>query len=676
MRYSETRPIAVCDTECYPNYWSIAFKCLETNRVKLFRRTRSNELDRVGVARIIRNFRIVTFNGNGYDCPMIALAMSGATNSQLKQANDDIIMGGMKPWEFRDKYGVRLPKYFDHVDLMEVSPGSPQHPSLKLYAGRMHSRRMQDLPLDPDRSLSEDETRALDDYHINDLDVTADLYFELREQVTLRSVMSDEYGVDVRSKSDAQVAEAVIKVEIERITGNTVRRPANVTGVFHYRPPNWITFETPELKDVYSKLVTARFAVGYDGVVKMPERLKGLTVSIGNSVYRIGIGGLHSSEEKVTHRSDDQFVLIDRDVTSFYPKIILLLRLFPKHLGEVFLQVYEKLFDRRVDAKRNSLATIAETLKIVLNGTYGKLGSPYSILCSPDLMLQVTLTGQLVILMLIERLHLAGFDVVSANTDGIVIRVCRDRIDDFNTYIFDWECDTGFMTEEVRYKSVHSRDVNNYIAIYDDGKKVKLKGAFAPPGRGQKGASGLKKNPTAEVAISSAVNFLRDGVPIETTVRECDDVRQFLTVRKVAGGAEKNGEYIGKAIRYYYAEDDVTAIHYRSNGNTVPRTLGARPMMELQSDLPEDLDLSWYIREGYAILQDVGASYSDPELVGRTGRMFARLPDQKNFHIVELPSGVAICGKSRESIRDAWVERAKIPDGHRLCPHCRREDSL
>lgn len=678
IQYTESRTTVVLDTECFPTYWAIGFRCVETGRVRCFERTANQELDFAGIVTIMRGCRVLSFNGLGYDMPMIALAMSGATNSQLKQASDDIILGDLRNYQFYDKYGVKLPPFIDHVDMMEVSPGSPSKPSLKLYAGRLHSRRMQDLPYDPDRQLTPSEQRAVGEYLINDLDVTVDMYCELKVQIALRALMSQQFGVDVRSKSDAQVAEAVIKAEIERISGRRVYKPEVRSGVFQYRPPAWISFESLEMRAMLDRIVNAKFAVGHDGVVRMPEVLKDAAVVFGDSVYRMGIGGLHSSESSITHYSDDDYVLLDRDVTSYYPNIILGTGLYPPHLGQVFLKVYGLIYEQRLAAKRVKDKNTSETLKIVLNGSFGKFGSPFSVLYAPDLMIQTTVGGQLAILMLIERLHMRGFNVVSANTDGFVTKVERSRVDEFRAVAWDWECDTGLMTEETEYIALHSRDVNNYIALYREGDEIKAKskGAFAPAGPGQPAAAGMKKNPDCEVSINAAVEYLKHGTPIEDTIDACDDFRQFICVQRVNGGAEKDGEYIGKAIRWYYAEGERGYIQRMQNGNTVPRSLGARPCMELPDELPDDIDYAWYVREAHAILEDVGYPVDDPNLEGRSGTMLARLPDQKNFHVVSLPDGVALCGKRRKSMRDSWVESSTLPAGHRLCSKCRKETEL
>lgn len=675
MKYTEPRTTVVCDTECYPNYWSIAFRCVDTGRVRHFEQYKDVELDRPAIVKILRSCRIVTFNGINYDLPMIALAMSGVSCSDLKHANDDIIMGGLRPWEFEDKYGVKLPSWLDHVDLMEVSPGSPAKPSLKLYAGRLHSKRMQDLPFDPDRRLCDEEVSDLREYHVNDLEVTCDKYRELLPQIQLRASMSEEYGVDLRSKSDAQVAEAVIKVEIERLTGKRIYKPEVRSGTFYYSPPAYLVFQTDQLKGVFGQICDSVFTVDYSGTVRMPEWLKDTAIVLGESVYRMGIGGLHSSESSVARYSTETVSLVDRDVTSYYPNLILNGQYFPRHLGPVFLEVYRRIYERRLAAKRSGNKNVAETLKIVLNGSFGKFGSPYSTLYSPNLMIQTTIGGQLSVLMLIERLHLAGFSVISANTDGFVTEVPKDRESDFLAIVLDWEWDTGLATEETRYRALFSRDVNNYIAILD-GDEVKLKGAFAPAGPGQSGASGMKKNPSCEIAIEAAVAYLQHGTPIEDTIEFCTDVRKFVAVRRVNGGAEKNGEYVGKAIRFYYAVGESGVMTYIANGNSVPRTEGAKPLMELPDSLPDDINYEWYIREAYAILEDVGIEVADPSLAAMRGVFFAHLPEQKTMHLVSSKTGVALCGRRRESIRTQWVAHPSLPDLHRMCGKCKKENAL
>ena len=131
-----------------------------------------------------------------------------------------------------------------------------------------------------------------------------------------------------------------------------------------------------------------------------------------------------------------------------------------------------------------------------------------------------------------------------------------------------------------------------------DPKKVKLKGLYAP--------AGLSKNITNPICTDAVVAYLTKQIPIETTIRACTDPRSFLTIRQVNGGALYDGEYLGKAVRWMYARGETRGFTYRTNGNKVARSVGAKPCMELPVTIPEWIDYDWYIKEAASILADVG----------------------------------------------------------------------
>jgi hypothetical protein len=481
-------------------------------------------------------------------------------------------------------------------------------------------------------------------------------------QVKLREEMSEQYGVDLCSKSDAQIAEAVMKVSLPF----KVERPALYPGAtFHYRPPAWMSFVKQPLLDL---LARNPFMVTAKGGVEMTQELADTVIVIGNGKYKMGIGGLHSMEQQQYVQADDTYQLTDHDVASMYPSIILVTGIYPPQIGPAFQEIYRGWVETRLKAKteaarlKKEIAALkksaghgiaelevefakqnrmANTYKIVANGTFGKLGNQYSIFYAPSEMIQVTLTGQLALLMLIERMELAGLRVISANTDGIVIRSRRDMQWVRDDILRWWEQTTGFVTEESRYKLVASRDVNSYVAITTDGS-VKLKGAFAPP---EPGPSGWP-NPTTQVCVDAVVACLRDGVPLAATILSCRDVRQFVSVRKVKGGGyyakrhlpRKGGtraemrrllgdtttpdkelraayerelttvvppEFLGKVVRWYYSRGSTGCI-VTDVGNLVAKTEGCSPMMQLTAEVPEDLDYEWYIREAASMLRDAG----------------------------------------------------------------------
>lgn len=691
MSYTDPRPTAVCDSECFIDYWSIGFQNVETKQIAKYEFYEGHPLDRPKIASILRKYRIVTFNGNRYDVPMIVQAMQpGVTNADLKRLSDDLIVGGLTPWRFYERSGLSVPDFIDHIDLIEVNPGAPTKPSLKLCGGRMHSRRLQDLPFDPSESIDAEKRVTMNIYLPNDLETTADLYFEVKPQLDLRAVMSEQYGLDLRSKSDAQIAEAVIKSEVERITKRRIYRPDIRPGTFRYDPPSFIRFDDPGMQQVFRELCEAEFTIRDDGVVVAPKTFDGRVVTIAGTAYTMGIGGLHSRETGVSHVADDKHLILDRDVASYYPSIILATGLTPPQIGPVFREIYSSIKSRRVIAKNEGKRlkkldpaaardqdNIAESLKTVINGTFGKLGSPYSMLYAPKLLIQTTVGGQLMILMLIERLEANGITVISANTDGIVSKVPVAKRDLFEALIFDWEVETSLVTEETAYAGLYSRDVNNYVAVKPGGE-VKTKGVFAPCGRGQKGAAGMRKNPAAEIAAHAAVQLIVGGTPVEQTIGECQDIRKFLVVRRVTGGAQRDGEVIGKTLRWYYGTRKAGPLRYALNDKVVGRSEGAEVMLELPEDYacPADLDRAWYVREAYAILQDIGYGAIDPSLRGRTGLFLGRLPDAKNIHTIDASTGLSLCGVATKSIREPWVEFQVVPTGHRRCPKCLKASEL
>jgi len=484
---------------------------------------------------------------------------------------------------------------------------------LKIYAGRLHAKKMQDLPFHPDTILSEDQITIVRWYCVNDTFNTKLLRECLKEQIELRYELSNEFTIDLRSKSDAQIAEAVINRELKRITGRFPTKPRVEIGtIYRYKIPYYLNFQSDLMKYALNVVANAQFIVDHTGSVGMPKEIKDLPIEMNGSVYRMGIGGLHSSEQTIAHVADNEFLLADKDVTSYYPFIILNLELAPQHLGEPFLNVYRTIVNKRIEAKRAGNKAVADSLKIVVNGTFGKLGNMHSIIYSPDLLFQVTVTGQLTLLLLIERLELAGIHVVSANTDGIVIKCHRSLKNRMDQIVKAWEFDTRFETEGSEFKALYSRDVNNYIAIKTDGK-IKSKGAYSKP---EYDAERLHKNPTSPICLDAVLDYLIKGIPLETTIRACTDITKFVSVRTVRGGAARvqpsGNEYIGRAIRWYYATGVEGELVYVMSGNKVPRSDGARELMVLPDTLPNDIDYEWYIKEAKRILVDIGAEIETP----------------------------------------------------------------
>jgi hypothetical protein len=706
--YLAKRPRLATDTETFPNLWMIGFRDVETKRIVKLMRTEDQELDRNRVAKILRNYRIYTFNGINYDLPMISLAMTGATCEELKAANDLLIPPengrGMAFWEFYDHFGLSLPDFLDHVDLWNVMPSAAQKASLKKYAGMMHSRTMMEFLHDFSERLTPENIQRAYRYLDNDLEVTSDAVEEMTAQIEIRAHISVAIGVDVRSKSDAQIGEAIVRAKVEkRMGGRKLYKPDIVPGRFKYEAPKYIEFQTPMMQSMFTRLLRSEFKIKGDGYVELPEMFAkkkkkeveedddegyegGVDIVFNDLPFKMGIGGLHSQEKAFTLFEDEEHVIVDIDVTGYYPRLMLASGREPANMRGHFLTVFKEIVDEREAAKKAGDVNKAEQGKIASNGLFGKTGSPCSIVYAPQMMIQTTVTGQLSLLMLIEEFTLRGWRVVSANTDGIVIYLKRTDMGMLRSVVWDWEYVAGLGMEYTFYRSIHAQSVNTYMAFKKQQDKagnftgkieVKRKGKFAPSGRGIKAAFGLKKSPHVEISYDAAVLYMLDGTSIESTVRNCQDIRKFVTVRNVKGGAEQDGEPIGKVVRYYYSVESSEPLTYIKTGNKVPRSDGAQPCMTLPDELPGDIDYLYYEREAYAILDECGVDVIDPTTINQSGKFFGRRDEkQKTVHVIDAAAGIAVCGTRRPSLRDLWVREEAAPLGRNFCSKCRKLETL
>ena len=309
---------------------------------------------------------------------------------------------------------------------------------------------------------------------------------------------------------------------------------------------------------------------------------------------------------------------------------------------KIFLQ--NKLLALKSEYKK--LKVEVGTKKLLANGTFGKLGSPYSSFYSPDLMLAVTITGQLHLLSLIYSLEFhPEVRVLSANTDGIMVQYPARYREKLLKRVAANAERTGFEYEETSYATVALSNVNNYLAITTDGK-VKRKGLYA--------ATSLMKNPTNQVCSNMAVDYLKDGSHPSVSINKYTDIRDFVSIRVVKGGGivydaveevddwvqvdegqwrrqewldngstrasvkrksrpkpvevGVGGTKFGRIARWYMTTEPGLPINYATSGNKVPKTEGAKLCMTLPDELPADLDKAWYVNETISMLADMGVT--------------------------------------------------------------------
>lgn len=640
----------VYDIEVYPNYMCVGFMSDCGNRIKQFE-SFDKSLKPIVIKRIkrlINRVELVGFNSKGFDDPILTIMLNGADTYEVYENVKKVIDNNFNSWEVYDK--LNITKKYNSIDLIEVAAGQA---SLKLYGARLNCKKLQDLPYEPNTYLTKYEASEVAKYNINDLNVTLALYNKLKSQLSLREDISNKYDIDVMSKSDAQIAEAIFRHELTE-RGVKVQRSKSKDTYVRYKAPDCVVYRRKDLNNIVDKLEDTTIELSDVGQPLLPKWIKDTTINIGDTVYNIGLGGLHSQEKQLVVRPKEGEVLGNIDVASYYPSLILDLGLFPEQLTNQFLKVYQNIYNTRLDAKskkddskytkaeQQQFKTIDAVLKITLNGSYGKFGSKYSFLYSPHLLLTVTFTGQLYLLMLIEELEYQGFKVVSSNTDGVEILYKKDKKEQLEKIVSNWEKTTNMKMEYGEYLALFARDVNNYVAVYSNGK-AKAKGAYADP---NDAVPILSKNIEYPIVFEAIRNYLSKNIPMEETIYNCNDIARFTISRNVKGGAvfydgeltntdeynnhiDKFGylkvkaigarndkfqkeqvlksdkaKYLGKVVRWYYSVDGKT-IFYKT-GNKVPKSDNSKPMMDLTDDIPKDLDYDKYLQLCEEHLKDLG----------------------------------------------------------------------
>lgn len=584
-------PTWVFDCETLPNRTLIRFKEIDTKEWWHVWRHEPDAVERL-VRFVTRpDTTFVGFNNMGFDDVIVAAFCAGRTELEIKRIADDLIVNRLSPWQAYDKYGLKQ-VLNDSIDLIEVAPSFV---GLKAYGARMHMPKLQDMPIAHDAFITPEQEVEVFDYCGNDLDTTEELLRRLEGQLLLRVEMSRRYGVDMRSKSDSQMAEQAY------ITSMGLRRKSNVIPkTVRYNPPAFLKFMDPHLQSLLDRVGRHVFSMNEaTGHVVLPDFLGKDVVRFNGGSYQLGVGGIHSTHDKqVCHVAGDD-IITDIDAASFYPSIILECGFIPQALGQPFVDEYRKIYERRLEAKRNKDKVTDATLKISLNGTFGKLASKYSVLYSPDLMLAVTLTGQFTLLMLIEWLEHAGATCLSANTDGIAIRYPREKDELVQKVVSRFSDVSRFVFEFTPYRVLAMKDVNNYMAVKPD-RSLKVKGIYAP--------LSLSKNPTAQVSADAVGAWLAHGTPMLETIRNAP-FKDFISARNVTGGGEQGDAYLGKVVRWYQSTDpELPPLRYIKNGNKVPKTDGARACMTVNDfeKHPADLDVQWYYKEALRIAVAVG----------------------------------------------------------------------
>lgn len=537
----------------------------------------------------------------------------------------------IEKWK-RWKYQV----WFDSFDILTMLYSNKLRVGLKEIQVTMQYKNVQEFVCDWSKPLPIEDFDSMIDYNINDIESTSALLDRCKKDIDLRLAIEDEYGVKVLSKDGVNIGMKILTHKYLEKTGLTWWDIKDLRSPQAYIPLKdvilpFIKYDSPILKSVLDEMKTQVVSPGRKGYEK--------NFVFDGLRYTVGVGGIHSKNDpEIVIPAEDE-MLIDIDVASLYPSMLIEYGFYPKHLGPEFLEVYSQIRSERIEAKHNGDKIKDSTLKLALNGLSGNLQNEHNFCYSPFAVMQIRINGQLLLLMLAEKLVELGCRIVQANTDGLFVLLKKSIYDKVNNVCREWEQLTKLTLEEDRFEAMYQYAINDYIAVkegYTDirdrflaGEQIvqkkktgelyksieqiqddyiKQKGMFITKVQ-------LGKGLTPKIIPEAVIKYFVDGIPVEDTIKGCKDIKKFLMAEKT--GKQWNVEYMKEDIqrtnRFYASTNGGYLWKWKQVGNAEKQyqnMLAASGVTLLNKfdDKPiEDrkINYRYYLRECYKIIEDL-----------------------------------------------------------------------
>ena len=453
------------------------------------------------------------------------------------------------------------------IDLFRVNhyDNKNRRVSLKRLEFEMDLENIEEMPIHHTKTdMTDEEIQLTIDYCRNDIYATYEFYkvttgdtehplYKGNNQLELRQDIEEEFGIPCLNYSDSKIGDEMIK---KYYCSEKGIQYGDLPKKGYFRKEvkaknciaDYVTFQTPELQQFLKHVQKQVFTLTDD----FKESLE-----FYNNTYTFAKGGLHTENKPKIFEADEETLIVDWDVSSYYPAIIINNNRFPQHLGREFLRGYKQMFEKRLELKPlakkdKKIKGIVGALKLAVNSVYGKSSDMQSWIYDRQLTMFTTITGELSLLMLIEAYELAGIHVISANTDGVTIQVGLDKVDKMHELNKWWMDVTQYELERTDYSKIIFSTVNDYLAIKTDGE-IKKKGDFLTDFE-------LHKNKSARIVPIALDRFYTEGIPIDETVRNHKNVYDFCLRQKASrdfhyeGVAGTKRTVYNKLIRYYVSK--------------------------------------------------------------------------------------------------------------------------
>ena len=444
--------------------------------------------------------------------------------------------------------------YFKSMDLLTMQFSQKLRVGLKTMQVTMHYKNVYEYEGDFDSPILNKDIDQMILYNINDVESTEELLNRLKDQIELRLFIEQEHGIDCLSMDSVKMAETFLLEKYSERSGIPKNVIKEMRSPMDYIPLKdvilpFIKYKNPKLQDVLEDM---KKQIVYSKERKSYEK----KFVLSNVVYSVGVGGIHSIHTPQIFLPKDDEHIGHADVTSMYPSFLIKYQWGPRHLGKLFCDIFSEIYNERVEAKRTGQKVKNLFLKIVLNSPTGKMQQEVSWMYDPFNVFKIRINGQLILLMLVDRLLELGCEIIQVNTDGVVYRAKNQLREGIERAIHEVETITQLMFEVDEYEAFYQYAINDYFGVEKgysethDPKLIEKKGMFITDTKLGKGL--------APVVIPKAViNYFLTKQPVDEFIVKDKDIRDFLMSQAVDKKFKVvHGEKPIQRINRFYASVD------------------------------------------------------------------------------------------------------------------------
>lgn len=494
---------------------------------------------------------------------------------------------------------------FLSIDLLTMLYSKALRVSLKEMQVTMQYKNVEEFVVDWHQDLPEKDIDRLISYNINDVESTEELLYRCKDLLELRIETEKDFGLPCLSLDRVNLGDRLLQLKVMEKTGlnkkqlENMKSPANYVDLEKVIFP-WIKFESPILQKKLTDMKNQHnVSPGRKGYVN--------TFIFGEMKVTIGVGGIHGDNGTCIIKPNEDELLLDSDVNSLYPSLMRMYHLYPPKLKNVLGQIFPQIIDDRLEFKRTGQKNKNETYKYMLNGVSGKMQDETSWLFSPFTVMQVRINGQLLLLMLAERLLKLGCKLYQINTDGILYKLKKSKYEELQQVLKEWEKLTMLTLETEEFTQFYQLAINDYFGV-EPNNKIKKKGFFLTDIE-------LGKGLTPKIIPEAIINYFVHNIPVEDTIKSCKDICKFLQAEKTGKQwtVEYNEQIQQRINRFYVSNSGYYLWKWKldDTGKKSYQIMLKDHGVRLHNKFYSDEDLQWKYSQGetFQSIYDIDYQY-------------------------------------------------------------------